>query len=84
MIFRIIGKNKERTEAYAELLDHITLMADGRVFCFSIDGSCYFAARSEIMYNATIVHKSTESIYKILLDGYGIPEIKRAGRSDEE
>ena len=84
MIFRIIAKNKERTEAYAELLDHIELMADGRVFCVPIDGGCYFAARSEIMYNANIIHKSTDRIYKILLDGYGIPETKRAGRSDEE
>lgn len=84
MIFRIIAKNKERTEAYAELLDDITLLADGRVFCVSIDGSCCFAARSEIMYNANIIHKSTDRLYKILLDGYGIPETKRARKDDDK
>lgn len=33
MIFRIMASNKERSEAYAELLDRIELLADGRVFC---------------------------------------------------
>lgn len=79
MIFRIMARNKERTEAYAELLDRIELMADGRVFCVSQDGSCSFSDRNSIMYNASIIRRLNDSIYKIDLNGFGIPEVKRAG-----
>ncbi len=77
MIFRIMCKNKERTDAYADLLERYELLSNGRVFCVSVDGGCYFADRSEIMINPSIKHQSTQNIYKINLDGYGIPETKR-------
>lgn len=84
MIFRIMCKNKERAEAYAELLDRIELLADGRVFCVSLDGSCNFAERSDIMYNPNIKRQTNGHIYKIFLDGSGIPETKRAGKDDNK
>ena len=42
MIFRIMAYGKGKTEAYAEILDHIVLMADSRVYCVYQDGSCSF------------------------------------------
>lgn len=84
MIFRIMTYGKEKTEAYAELLDHIELMADSRVFCVYQDGSCSFTDRASIMYNPSIIKHVNGTIYRINTDGYGIPEIKRAGRSDDE
>lgn len=84
MIFRIMCKNKERTEAYAELLDRIELLANGRVYCISDDGDCGFSSRSDIMYNPTIKRQVNGHIYKIKLDGYGIPETKRAGKDENK
>ena len=84
MIFRIMARNKERTEAYTELLDRIELMSDGRVFCVSNDGGCNFSDRKSIMYNASIKRQINGNIYKIFLDGYGIPETKRAGKEDNK
>lgn len=82
MVFRIMARNKEQTEAYAELLDRVELMADGRVFCIDLDGGCSFTDRGAIMYNPTIIKDvgRSSSIYKINLDGTGIQEPKRAGR----
>lgn len=82
MVFRIMARNKEQTEAYAELLDKIELMADGRVFCIDLDGGCSFTDRKAIMYNPTIIKPVCNSsyIYKINLDGTTIQEPKRAKR----
>lgn len=82
MVFRIMARNKDQTEAYAELLDRIELMADGRVFCIDLDGGCSFTDRNAIMYNPTIIKDvcRSSSIYKINLDGTTIQEPKRAGR----
>ena len=39
MIFRIIAKNKEKTEAYAERLESYKVMPDGeRVYCIDLNG----------------------------------------------
>ena len=84
MIFRIMAYGKGKTEAYAEILDHISLLADGRVYCVYQDGSCSFTDRASIMYNPSIIRHVNGTIYRINTDGYGIPETKRAGRSDEE
>lgn len=88
MIFRIIARNKERSEAYAELLDRIELLADGRVFCLSQDGTFYFSDWNDIMYNASIKRRINHYMYKISLDGYGIsyriPEVKIAERGEKK
>lgn len=84
MIFRIMAYGRGKTEAYAELLDHIELMADNRVFCVYQDGSCSFTDRASIMYNPSIIKHVNGTIYRINTDGYKILEPKRAGRSDEE
>lgn len=84
MIFRIMCKNKERTDAYADLLERCELLANGRVFCVSVDGGCYFADRSEIMINPSIKHQSNRNIYKINLDGYGLSETIRAGKDEKK
>lgn len=82
MVFRIMARNKEQTEAFAELLDRIELMVDGRVFCIDLDGGCSFTDRESIMYNPTIIKAvcNSSSIYKINLDGTYIQQPKRAGR----
>ena len=79
MIFDIIARNKERTQGYGRLLDRIELLADGRVFCVDVEGKCSFTDRKFIMYNPTIIRQSNRVVYKINLDGSGIPETKRAG-----
>ena len=84
MIFRIMAYGKGKTEAYAEILDHIELMADSRVFCVYQDGSCSFTDRASIMYNPSIIKHVNGTIYRINTDGYGIPEIKRAGKDDNK
>ena len=84
MIFRIMARNKERTEAFAELLDGIEFLADGRVFCISDDHSCAFTDRASIMFNPTIIRQVNGHIYKINLDGTGIPETKRAGKGEKK
>ena len=84
MIFDIIARNKERTQGYGRLLDRIELLADGRVFCVDVEGNCSFTDRKFIMYNPTIIRQSNRVIYKINLDGSGIPETKRAGKEDNK
>ena len=84
MIFRIMAYGKGKTEAYAEILDDVELMADGSVFCVYQDGSCSFTDRASIMYNPTIIRHVNGTIYRINTDGYMIFKTKRAGRSDEE
>ena len=84
MIFRIMAYGKGKTEAYAEILDHIVLLADRRVYCVYQDGSCSFSDRASIMYNPSIIRHVNGTIYRINTDGYGIPEPQRAGRSDEK
>ena len=84
MIFRIMARNKERTEAFAELLYGIELLADSRVFCISDDCRCTFTDRASIMYNPTIKRQVNGHIYKINLDGSTIPEVKRAGKEDNK
>ena len=82
MVFRIMARNKEQTEAYAELLSCVELMADGRVFCIDLDGGASFTDRDAIMYDPTIIKDVCRSsaIYKINLDGTTIQEQKRAKR----
>lgn len=84
MIFDIIARNKERTQGYGRLLDRIELLADGRVFCVDVEGNCSFTDRKFIMYNPTIIRQSNRVIYKINLDGSGIPEVKRAGKDEKK
>lgn len=84
MIFDIIAKNKERTDGYGRLLDRIELLADGRVFCVDVEGACSFTDRNSIMYNPTIIRQTNRVIYKINLDGTGIPETKRAGKGEKK
>lgn len=84
MIFRIMAYGKGKTDAYAELLDRIELMADNRVFCVFQDGSCSFTDRASIMYNPSIIRHVSGIIYKINTDGYGIPETKRAGKDEDK
>lgn len=84
MIFRIMARNKERTEAFAELLDKIEVLVDNRVFCIDQEGGCSFTDRNSIMYNPTIIRQVNGSIYKINLDGSVISEPDRAGKKVKE
>lgn len=70
MIFRIIAKNKEKTEAYAERLESYKVMPDGEtVFCIDLKGSGNFSSLSDIIENPTIIRTcSAPWLYKIRLD----------------
>ncbi len=70
MIFRIIAKNKERAEAYAERLESYKVMPDGEtVFCIDLKGSGYFSSLSDIIEDPIIIWTcSAPWLYKIRLD----------------
>ena len=83
MIFRIMCRTNQRTEAYAEILDSVEVLANNRVYCIDLDGSCCFTDRWSIMFNPTIIMQINRRIYKIKLDGSVIPEPDRAGKKEE-
>ena len=70
-MYRIIAKNKENTEAYAEIIESVHPIGKNRVFVRPVSGIGYFCDVDEIIDidEADIIHKCGISLVKIRLKG---------------
>lgn len=70
MLFRIMSRNKDRTEAYAERINRVRILSDGRAYVEDMQGSYYFASQEDIIRNPVIIRRcSADWLYKIKLEG---------------
>ena len=70
MLFRIMARNKEKTEAYAERINRVRILSDGRAYVEDMKGSYYFASVDDIVHDPVIIRRcSADWLYKIKLEG---------------
>lgn len=70
MYYRIMCRNKERTEAFVEQLRDIKPIDNGRVVCVGLDNSCNFASVSDIVKDPEIIRSTSAGwLFKIKLEG---------------
>lgn len=69
MLMRIMARNKEATEAYAERIESYQIMPDGqRCFVRDLKGGFYFADTEDIVEDPVIIQRaSADWLYKIRL-----------------
>ena len=70
-MYRIIAKNKEHTEGYAEIIESVHPIGDGRAFVYPVSGIGYFCDIDELIDidEADILHKCGASLVKVRLKG---------------
>lgn len=69
MLMRIISRNKDGTEAYAERIESYQIMPDGqRAYVRDTRNGYYFAAVDDIVKDPVIIRRaSADWLYKIRL-----------------
>ena len=70
-MYRIIAKNKEHTEGYAEIIGSVHPVGDGEAFVYPVSGIGYFCKIDELIDidEADILHKCGSSLVKVRLKG---------------
>lgn len=69
MYYRIIAKNKEHTEAYAEKLSNIRLLDHDECYVASVNGSAYYCPDSELVLNPEVIRECSGGwLYRIRLE----------------
>ena len=72
IMYRIIAKNKENTEGYAEIIESVHPIGNGRAFVYPVPGGLgYFCDIDELIDidEADILHKCGSSMVKVRLKG---------------
>ena len=70
MLFRIMARSKDKTEAYAERINRVRILSDGRAYVEDMQGSYYFTSQDDIIHNPVIIGRcSADWLYKIKLEG---------------
>ena len=69
MYYRIITKNKERTEAFAEKLSNIRLLDHDECYVVSVMGTAYYCHVSELVLNPEVIRECAGGwLYRIRLE----------------
>ena len=69
MYYRIISKNWDHTEAYAEKLSNIRILDHDECFVASVNGSAYYCSVSELVLNPKVIRECAGGwLYRISLE----------------
>ena len=69
MYYRIIAKNKEHTEAFAEKLRNIRLFDHDECYVVSVMGTAYYCHVSELVLNPEVIRECAGGwLYRIRLE----------------